>query len=103
MREALAAISAAEGGKRVLAARAPPDGVEYAADAGVEDLHHLAIDAGVAARGELARLAFALACRRLDGGSGPRPVRGGVMQAQEIGLGPGGRIGDPGGGAIAQH
>ena len=52
-RKPLAAIVAGEHDERIVAAGRLPHRVEHAADAGVEDLHHLAVDAGVAALGDL--------------------------------------------------
>ena len=94
-RKPFAAIVAGEHDQRIVAARALPDRIEHAADAGIENLHHFAIDAGLAAFGDLGAHGLALARRLLDRGRRPGPVRRRVVQAQKIRFRPRRRFGDP--------
>ena len=80
-----------------------PHRVDHPADPGIEDLHHLAIDARAAALHDFRRVHLALPRRRLDRGGRPRPVRCVVVQAEEIGAGRRGGSFDIGKGPLAQQ
>src|SRR4029077_11627360 len=65
------------------------------ADAAIQRLHHFAVDAGVSALSQFGALDLALPRGGLDRGSRSRPVRCGVMEAQEIWFFHGRRCGNP--------
>src|SRR5215471_17755029 len=102
-RKPLAAVIAGEYDERVVVARPLANCIKHAADAGIQGLHHFAVDARVSAFGQFGALDLALPCGGLDRGSRPRPVRRRVMEAQEIWFGPRRRRGDPGNCPFTQY
>src|SRR5215831_11568015 len=88
-------LSLVEHNERIVVARSLSNRIKHASDAGIQGLHHFAVDAGVSPFGHFSALDLALPRGGLDRGSRPWPVRCRVMEAQEIWFGPRRRCGDP--------